>query len=169
MIDRSQDARHSVGPIGARHRQYVWTSRRGPHLGQRSSATAKTGRTYDRKRSDRTRLQKLLQPRGRPHMGPRLREDDSRESLLHIFSAGTSGTKRRGDPNSAHLTSGGRRQQAAERVSFAVDRLAPLQKCPRFQSAQSDPPTSPQSRASTTTRCGTGRRHSSLILPTHTR
>src|SRR5215510_9551130 len=79
VIDRSQDARHSVGPIGARHRQYVWTSRRGPHLGQRSSATATTGRTYDRKRSDRTRLQKLLQPRGRPHMGPRLRGDDSKK------------------------------------------------------------------------------------------
>ena len=32
-------------------RQVVWNPRRGCHLGQRSRATATTGRTYDRKRS----------------------------------------------------------------------------------------------------------------------
>src|SRR6267378_1930011 len=36
-------------------RVVVWSSRRGNHLGQRSIATASTGRTYGCKRSDQTR------------------------------------------------------------------------------------------------------------------
>ena len=35
-------------------REVVWNSRRGNHLGQRSKATASTGRTYGCKRSDQT-------------------------------------------------------------------------------------------------------------------
>jgi hypothetical protein len=35
-------------------RVVVWSSRRGNHLGQRSKATASTGRTYGCKRSDQT-------------------------------------------------------------------------------------------------------------------
>ena len=35
-------------------RGIVWNSRRGNHLGQRSIATASTGRTYGCKRSDQT-------------------------------------------------------------------------------------------------------------------
>src|ERR1700752_4263193 len=46
------DARHSVKPNGPlRGRGFVWNSRRGNHLGQRSCASAPTGRTYGRKRS----------------------------------------------------------------------------------------------------------------------
>jgi hypothetical protein len=48
-------------------REVVWSSRRGSHLGQRSKATASTGRTYGCKRSDQT-LKKLLWHGGRPHM-----------------------------------------------------------------------------------------------------
>src|SRR5258707_2400162 len=43
-------------------RVVVWSSRRGNHLGQRSIATASTGRTYGCKRSDQTR--KTLAARG---------------------------------------------------------------------------------------------------------
>src|SRR5712692_9145774 len=48
-------------------REVVWSSRRGSHLGQRSKATASTGRTYGCKRSDQT-LKELLWHGGRPHM-----------------------------------------------------------------------------------------------------
>src|SRR5215204_5472435 len=42
----------SSGPL--RGRLSVWNSRRGNHLGQRSCASAPTGRTYGRKRSDQS-------------------------------------------------------------------------------------------------------------------
>ena len=48
-------------------RRTVRNSRRGIHLGQRSCASAPTGRTYERKRSDQT-LFEILQKGGRPHM-----------------------------------------------------------------------------------------------------
>src|SRR5271166_5208567 len=52
--DRSiHDAGHSVKPNGPlRGRGFVWNPCRGNHLGQRSCASAPTGRTYGRKRSD---------------------------------------------------------------------------------------------------------------------
>src|SRR6267378_3698171 len=54
MADRSIPRRETLRGTQwhAQSRCSVWNSRRGPHLGQRSSATASTGRTYDRKRSD---------------------------------------------------------------------------------------------------------------------
>ena len=48
-----------------------WNSRRGNHLGQRSCATAQTGRTYDRKRSDQTSVS-LLASRGPSTYGSRI-------------------------------------------------------------------------------------------------
>src|SRR3954471_9456597 len=42
----------SSGPL--RGRLSAWNSRRGNHLGQRSCASAQTGRTYGRKRSDQS-------------------------------------------------------------------------------------------------------------------
>src|SRR5258706_16135872 len=51
-------------------RVVVWSSRRGNHLGQRSIATASTGRTYGCKRSDQTR--KTLAARGPSTYGSRL-------------------------------------------------------------------------------------------------
>src|SRR6185369_2815263 len=59
--DRSiHDAGHSdvaSGPLEGR--VTVWNSRRGNHLGQRSWASASTGRTYGRKRSDQNTAQPL--------------------------------------------------------------------------------------------------------------
>src|SRR5258708_30860215 len=51
-------------------RVVVWSSRRGNHLGQRSIATASTGRTYGCKRSDQTR--KTLAARGPSTYGSRI-------------------------------------------------------------------------------------------------
>src|ERR1035437_9229019 len=82
--DRSiLDARHRVDPTGRKGRRRVWNSRRGNHLGQRSYASAPTGRTYGRKRSDQIIATKALRGGGRPHMGSRRR---SRAKLL-IYKA----------------------------------------------------------------------------------
>src|SRR5882762_1358888 len=74
VIDRSQDARQSVGPIGKRRRLAVWTSRRGTHLG--SGHVRPRQQTGHMIASDRIHTNKLLQPGGRPHMGPCFRRDD---------------------------------------------------------------------------------------------
>src|SRR6266852_4601938 len=74
VIDRSQDARQSVGPIGKRRRLVVWTSRRGTHLG--SGHVRPRQQTGHMIASDRIHTNKLLQPGGRPHMGPCFRRDD---------------------------------------------------------------------------------------------
>src|SRR6266436_1368339 len=74
VIDRSQDARQSVGPIGKRRRLVVWTSRRGTHLG--SGHVRPRQQTGHMIASDRIHTNKLLQPGGRPHMGPGFRRDD---------------------------------------------------------------------------------------------
>jgi hypothetical protein len=60
------DARHSVDPTGRKGRRPVWNSRRGNHLGQRSYASAPTGRTYGRKRSDQIIAKTALRGGGRP-------------------------------------------------------------------------------------------------------
>ena len=53
MIDLSDDTGHSDRPNGPSiGRSVVWNPCRGNHLGQRSCASAPTGRTYGRKRSD---------------------------------------------------------------------------------------------------------------------
>ena len=75
VIDRSQDARQSVGPIGKRRRLAVWTSRRGTHLG--SGHVRPLQQTGHMIASDRIHTNKLLQPGGRPHMGPCFRRDDA--------------------------------------------------------------------------------------------
>src|ERR1700739_1315975 len=63
--DRSiLDVRQSVDPTGRKGRRPVWSSRRGNHLGQRSYASAPTGRTYGRKRSDQIYATTLLQGGG---------------------------------------------------------------------------------------------------------
>src|SRR6267378_1296956 len=80
VIDRSQDARQSVGPIGKRRRLAVWTSRRGTHLG--SGHVRPRQQTGHMIASDRIHTNKLLQPGGRPHMGPCVRRDDREKYFL---------------------------------------------------------------------------------------
>src|SRR5713226_6450380 len=77
-------------------REVVWSSRRGSHLGQRSKATASTGRTYGCKRSDQT-LKELLWHGGRPHMdsGFTLRapwNDDYSNTLRYCMNPEASAT-----------------------------------------------------------------------------
>jgi len=57
VIDRSNPRDTPKNALAVRGRNSVRNSRRGNHLGQRSCATAQTGRTYDRKRSDQITAQ----------------------------------------------------------------------------------------------------------------
>ena len=59
MIDRSKTRDIPLHPVAVKGRSNVWNSRRGNHLGQRSCASATTGRTYGRKRSDQSTAQSL--------------------------------------------------------------------------------------------------------------
>ncbi len=52
VIDRSTTRDTPYDTVTLKGRAAVWNSRRGNHLGQRSRASATTGRTYGRKRSD---------------------------------------------------------------------------------------------------------------------
>ena len=52
VIDRSTTRDTPYDSVTLKGRPAVWNSRRGNHLGQRSRASAITGRTYGRKRSD---------------------------------------------------------------------------------------------------------------------
>src|SRR5258707_9754954 len=61
--------------IGKRRRVNVWTSRRGTHLG--SGHVRPRQQTGHMIASDRIHTNKLLQPGGRPHMGPCFRRDDA--------------------------------------------------------------------------------------------
>src|SRR5215218_10265120 len=55
------------------------------HLGQRSCASAREGRTYERKRSDHPSQCRHLASRGRPHMAPRRgRGEDRRQEALAL-------------------------------------------------------------------------------------
>ena len=56
-------------PVKTAEQQTALNSRRGNHLGQRSCASASTGRTYGRKRSDQSTAKNTLRGGGRPHMG----------------------------------------------------------------------------------------------------
>jgi len=64
-----------VGPIGKRRRLAVWTSRRGTHLG--SGHVRPRQQTGHMIASDRIHTNKLLQPGGRPHMGPSQADNES--------------------------------------------------------------------------------------------
>jgi hypothetical protein len=68
VIDRSKTRDTPCFPLAAKGRLGVWNSHRGNHLGQRSCASAKTGRTYGRKRSDQSTAKITLRGGGRPHM-----------------------------------------------------------------------------------------------------
>src|ERR1700736_5977733 len=68
VINRSKTRDTPCFPLAAKGRLGVWNSHRGNHLGQRSCASAKTGRTYGRKRSDQSTAQITLRGGGRPHM-----------------------------------------------------------------------------------------------------
>src|SRR6185437_7208912 len=68
VIDRSKTRDTPCFPLATKGRLGVWNSHRGNHLGQRSCASAKTGRTYGRKRSDQSTAQIILRGGGRPHM-----------------------------------------------------------------------------------------------------
>src|SRR5712664_467193 len=69
VIDRSQDARQSVGPIGKRRRLVVWTSRRGTHLG--SGHVRPRQQTGHMIASDRIHTNKTLATRGPSTYGSR--------------------------------------------------------------------------------------------------
>jgi hypothetical protein len=71
VINRSKTRDTPCFPLAAKGRLGVWNSHRGNHLGQRSCASAKTGRTYGRKRSDQSTAQITLRGGGRPHMESR--------------------------------------------------------------------------------------------------
>jgi Transposase DDE domain group 1 len=57
VIDRSKTRGIPLDPSAAEGRSSVWNLCRGNHLGQRSCASATTGRTYGRKRSDQSTAQ----------------------------------------------------------------------------------------------------------------
>ena len=65
VIDRSKTRDTPYWPMALTGRHPVWNSCRGSHLGQRSCATATTGRTYERKRSDQNYVQLSLRDGGR--------------------------------------------------------------------------------------------------------
>src|ERR1700747_3331014 len=71
VIDRSKTRDTPRFPLAAKGRLGVWNSHRGNHLGQRSCASAKTGRTYGRKRSDQSTAQNNLARRGPSQYGKR--------------------------------------------------------------------------------------------------
>src|SRR3981081_2919275 len=71
VIDRSKTRDIPCFPLAAKGRLGVWNSHRGNHLGQRSCASAKTGRTYGCKRSDQSTAQITLREGGAPHMESR--------------------------------------------------------------------------------------------------
>ncbi len=81
------DERKSVfssGPL--RGRDSVWSSCRGNHLGQRSCASAPTGRTYGRKRSDQSTAQHLAR-RGRSTYGKLGRISEAAPTVFSIENA----------------------------------------------------------------------------------
>src|SRR6202011_4122719 len=82
VIDRSKTRDTPCFPLAAKGRLGVWNSHRGNHLGQRSCASAKTGRTYGRKRSDQSTAQITL--RGGGH---RLEADGHRQQLCREIRA----------------------------------------------------------------------------------
>ena len=82
-VNRSKTQDTPCFPLAAKGRLGVWNSHRGNHLGQRSCASAKTGRTYGRKRSDQSTAQITLRGGGRPHM-------ESRYSLCGSVGIATS-------------------------------------------------------------------------------
>src|ERR1035441_8885046 len=81
VIDRSKTRDTPCFPLAAKGRLGVWNSHRGNHLGQRSCASAKTGRKYGRKRSDQSTAQITLRGGGRPHMESRHWTGDSRLNI----------------------------------------------------------------------------------------
>jgi hypothetical protein len=69
VINRSTTRDTPIDPMASfEGRNVVWNPCRGNHLGQRSSASASTGRTYGRNDLIKT-LQNTLRGGGRPHMG----------------------------------------------------------------------------------------------------
>src|ERR1700693_6059402 len=72
VINQSKTRDTPCFPLAAKGRLGVWNSHRGNHLGQRSCASAKTGRTYGRKRSDQSTAQITLRGGGRALTSPDL-------------------------------------------------------------------------------------------------
>src|ERR1700676_695477 len=91
------DAGHSDRPNGPLFgRSVVWNPCRGNHLGQRSCASAPTGRTYGRKRSDQSTAKTTCEE-GAVHISTygRKRSDQStakttcEEGAVHISTYGS--------------------------------------------------------------------------------
>src|SRR5262249_23641472 len=90
VIDRSKTRGIPLDPSAAEGRSSDWNLCRGNHLGQRSCASATTGRTYGRKQSD----QSTAQPPGE-------------ERAVHIWKKEFSTTK--AFPTEAKSRSGSKR------------------------------------------------------------
>src|ERR1700757_2376711 len=67
VIDRSKTRGIPLDPSAAEGRSSDWNLCRGNHLGQRSCASATTGRTYGRKRSDQSTAQHPCEERAAQH------------------------------------------------------------------------------------------------------
>ena len=93
MIDRSKTRGIPLNPSAAEGRSSDWNLCRGNHLGQRSCASATTGRTYGRKRSDQSTAP--LQGAGRPHM------DQGRQGRDQMDAAVMSDVRRERRPSPA--------------------------------------------------------------------
>ena len=90
------------------------------HLGQRSCASAREGRTYERKRSDHPSQCRHLASRGRPHMAPRRgRGEDRRQEALALAGGRPGwGRARRSGPEPAGQAG---RQALASQAAEAAD------------------------------------------------
>src|SRR6195256_57452 len=106
VIDRSKTRDTPCFPLAAKGRLGVWNSHRGNHLGQRSCASAKTGRTYGRKRSDQSTAQITLRGGGRPHIGVWNSHRGNHLGQRSCASAKTGRTygRKRSDQSTAQIT-----------------------------------------------------------------
>src|SRR5205809_3649964 len=83
LIDRSQSrGKNSVGPIGARHRRYVWNSCCGPHLGSGHVRPHQQTGHMAAIASIRNRIPPLAS-RGPSTYGSRLKAGTTEYSALH--------------------------------------------------------------------------------------
>src|SRR5580704_2356845 len=94
VINRSKTRDTPCFPLAAKGRLGVWNSHRGNHLGQRSCASAKTGRTYGRKRSDQSTAQNNLARRGPSTYGRKRSDQSTAQNNLARRGPSTYGRKR---------------------------------------------------------------------------
>lgn len=119
VIDRSKTRDTPCFPLAAKGRLGVWNSHRGNHLGQRSCASAKTGRTYGRKRSDQSAAQITLRGGGRSLIASLL-------SIVFVATPGHGSLRGRNNPPQ-HLV----RSTGAAMSTTSWHAMTPLKAHPR--------------------------------------